>query len=82
MLDIYGLSTVTELIDKQSNQGTSCLALAEAIKEGRAPSDHGDARYWAERALQLGLLLDTLLEFLHLVQKSEKVIYNRYVYCV
>ena len=55
VLDIYGLSTVIELIDKLSNQGKSCLALAEAIEEGRAPSDHGNARFWAERAFQLGL---------------------------
>ena len=55
VLDIYGTSTVIKLIDKLSKKGAACIALAEAISEGRAPSDCGNARYWAERAIKCGL---------------------------
>ena len=55
ILDTFGISEVVELIGKVAHPGTCCLALAQAIADGRASESEGKARYWAARAAEYGL---------------------------
>ena len=55
ILDTFGIESVVDLIAKLEHPGTACLTLAESVSSGRAPDSHGDAMYWATRAVDAGL---------------------------